>query len=65
VVIFDGSIHDGFSSGVQVHASGAMSLFPRNAARIIASAQPVPLSTQMAPLGQLFWQAPHSMHLAG
>ena len=31
------------------------------AAQIIAVAQPTPLSTRMAPVGQLIWHAPHSM----
>jgi len=38
---------------------------PRNAALIIAAAQPTPLSTCSAPTGQLIWHAPHSMHASG
>jgi hypothetical protein len=34
------------------------------AARIMAAAHPTPLSTVMAPAGQLSWQAPHSMQAA-
>jgi hypothetical protein len=32
---------------------------------IIAMAQPTPLSTSIALVGQLTMQAPHSMHLSG
>ncbi len=38
---------------------------PRNAALIIAAAQPTPLSTCNAPTGQFSWHAPHSMHASG
>jgi hypothetical protein len=38
---------------------------PRNALAIMAAAQPTPLSTVIAPVGQLSWQAPHSMHASG
>jgi hypothetical protein len=38
---------------------------PRRAALIMAAAQPTPLSTVIAPVGQLSWQAPHSMHASG
>src|SRR5512136_2836606 len=31
----------------------------------MAAAHPTPLSTVMAPVGQLSWQAPHSMHAVG
>lgn len=37
------------------------SFSPRSAALIIAAAQPTPLSTLSAPVGQLSWHAPHSM----
>ena len=41
----------------------ALSSFsPLRAARIIEPAQPTPLSTDIAPTGQLSWHAPHSMH---
>jgi hypothetical protein len=39
--------------------------FPRSAALIIAHAQPTPLSTSMAPAGQFFAQAPHSIQARG
>jgi hypothetical protein len=38
---------------------------PFRAARIIAYAHPTPLSTEMAPVGQLSWHAPHSIHERG
>ncbi len=38
------------------------SSFPLKAAMIMAAAHPTPLSTAIAPEGQLIWQAPHSMH---
>lgn len=31
----------------------------------MAEAQPTPLSTTMAPVGQFLWQAPHSMQASG
>jgi hypothetical protein len=31
----------------------------------MAAAQPLPLSTRIAPAGQLSWQAPHSMQASG
>lgn len=40
-------------------------LLPVIAARIIASAHPTPLCTVIAPDGQFFMQAPHSMQDAG
>jgi hypothetical protein len=39
--------------------------FPRKAAPIMAAAHPTPLSTEMANVGQLRWQAPHSIHASG
>jgi hypothetical protein len=41
------------------------SFWPVRAARIMAAAHPTPLSTVIAPVGQLSWQAPHSMHASG
>jgi hypothetical protein len=41
------------------------SFAPVSAAHIIAEAHPTPLSTSIAPVGQLTLQAPHSMHLWG
>jgi hypothetical protein len=41
------------------------SFLPRSAAIIMAVAQPVPLSTEIAPAWQLSWQAPHSMQSEG
>ena len=46
------------------HEQLSMSL-PRRAALIIAQAQPTPLCTSMACVGQLRAQAPHSMHSDG
>ena len=40
------------------------SFSPRSAALIIAAAQPTPLSTFNAPVGQLSWHAPHSMQVS-
>jgi len=45
--------------------SHVASFWPVRAARIMALAQPTPLSTAMAFMMQFFWQAPHSMHADG
>lgn len=54
----------GLSSPPQPQVPLSMSL-PLSAAEIIAFAQPTPLSTLIAPTGQLSAQAPHSMHDEG
>jgi hypothetical protein len=41
------------------------SFCPLTAASIIADAHPTPLSTFIASVGQLSWQAPHSIHAFG
>ena len=41
------------------------SFLPVRAAWIIAAAHPTPLSTVTASVGQLSWQAPHSIHASG
>ena len=41
------------------------SFLPVRAAWIIAAAHPTPLSTVIASVGQLSWQAPHSIHASG
>lgn len=55
---------DDRSGSVQPHPGPHLQagcLRPVRAARIIAVAQPTPLSTRIAPSGQFFAQAPHSM----
>jgi hypothetical protein len=42
-----------------------ISFCPLTAASIIADAHPTPLSTFIAFVGQLSWQAPHSIHAPG
>ncbi len=41
------------------------SFLPLNAEAIMAAAHPTPLSTVIAPVGQLSWQAPHSIQFSG
>jgi hypothetical protein len=51
---------------VMIYAqSHVASFLPVKAARIMALAQPTPLSTAIAFTMQFFWQAPHSMQADG
>jgi hypothetical protein len=54
----------GFYEQVPSHPQET-SFCPLTAANIIAEAHPTPLSTFIAFVGQLSWQAPHSIHACG